>query len=96
MQYIILYYPTFEGDCPPSSIHVTPSLNPSPRGRDLLSLQAVKNIGVSQMRNLSSSIETIVVAGKQVNGAEVVLTARMFAEHKKIRQGDDRVHRLTV
>ncbi len=41
-------------------------------------------------------IETIVVAGKQVNGAEVVLAVRMFAEHKKICQGDDRVHRLTV
>ncbi len=61
-----------------------------------LSLQAVKNIGVSQMRNLSSSIETIIVAGKQVNGAEVVLAARTFAEHKIVRQGDDRRHRLTV
>ena len=38
------------------AFNVTPSLNPSPRGRDLLSLQAVKKIGVSQMRNLSSLI----------------------------------------
>ncbi len=41
---------------PLRAFHVTPSLNPSPRGRDLLSLQAVKKSGVSQMRNLSYSI----------------------------------------
>lgn len=36
-------YLTFAGDYPPTIIYVTPSLNPSPRGRDLLSPQAVKN-----------------------------------------------------
>ena len=37
----------------PHHLTLPPSLNPSPRGRDLLSLQAVKKSGVSQMRNLS-------------------------------------------
>lgn len=36
-------YLTFAGDYPPTIIYVTPSLNPFPRGRDLLSPQAVKN-----------------------------------------------------
>ena len=51
---IHISYLTFDGDCPPTSFNVPPSLNPSPRGRDLRSLQAVKKSGVSQMRNLSS------------------------------------------